>query len=176
MNVENSLNWKNFLVRKGYSRSELARVLGVAPPMVTEWINGKSNPGYKYIKKLHEIGMTEEEIFCDTESDVGASKQKQANFDCGVFLKRKGLKQQEAADMLGVTQATISNWCKGKTPDYGTVVQLIRLGMGAEELFGKELAKILKSNDIEASGNFDAGVFESKVEKIVLKMKERGII
>lgn len=68
------------------------------------------------------------------------------NFDFNMFLRRKGLKQQEAADMLGVTQATISNWCKGKTPDYGTIVKLIKQGMTLQELFGDELAAELVNN------------------------------
>lgn len=67
-------------------------------------------------------------------------------FDFIKFLRRKGLKQQEAAELFGVTQATISNWCKGKTPDFLTVEKLIGHGLTAQELFGDEIGLRLMKN------------------------------
>lgn len=67
-------------------------------------------------------------------------------FDFIKFLRRKGMKQQDAAKLIGVTQATISNWCKGKTPDFGTVEKLISHGLTAQELFGEEVGTKLMEN------------------------------
>ena len=61
-------------------------------------------------------------------------------------MNRLGLKQQQAADLIGVSQATISNWCKGKTPDYGTISKLITYGMTAQEIFGEKLGNELIKN------------------------------
>ena len=58
-----NVDWTGFLDRKGLSKSEAARLLGAAPAMMTEWIKGKANPTYKYLKKLCEIGMTAQEMF-----------------------------------------------------------------------------------------------------------------
>lgn len=60
-----NLNWISFLERKGLSKSDAARLLGAAPAMMTEWMKGKANPTYKYLKKLCKIGMTAQEMFGD---------------------------------------------------------------------------------------------------------------
>lgn len=168
------MDWKHFLERKRISRSELARLLGVAPPMVTEWMNCKSRPGYKYIKKLHEIGMTEIEIFCDVEGEAKCEKKEQAVFDCNMFLNRKGLTRKELAEKLGFKETAVGNWCAGNsTPNYCTIAELIRLGIVAEELFGSNLAEILRKNEKESPANHDAVTFEARVEDIVLGMKKK---
>ena len=102
------------------------------------------------------------------------------NFDFNMFLRRKGLKQQEAADRLGVTQATISNWCKGKTPDYGTIVELIKQGMTMQELFGEEVAALLVKNSsgtLPPQEILNNAVFRGGMEDIVMEvLKAKGVI
>ena len=94
-------------------------------------------------------------------------------------MNRKGLKQQQAADLIGVTQATISNWCKGKTPDYETLSKLITFGMTARELFGKELGDELVKNSSADSGlppAFDTPEFKQGVARAIEDLKKIGVI
>lgn len=60
---KDTVDWKGFLDRKRINKSEVARLLGAAPAMMTEWGKGKSDPSRKYLKKLCEIGMTAQEMF-----------------------------------------------------------------------------------------------------------------
>lgn len=100
-------------------------------------------------------------------------------FDFNLFMNRNGLKQQQAADLIGVTQATISNWCKSKTPDYGTIAKLITFGMTARELFGKELGDELVKNSSVDSGlpaAFDTPEFKQGVARAIEDLKKMGVI
>lgn len=47
------------------TKAKLARLVGAAPPIVTGWMNGKNEPGRKYLKRLCAIGMTAYEMFGD---------------------------------------------------------------------------------------------------------------
>lgn len=103
------------------------------------------------------------------------------HFDFNKFMQRKGLKQQEAADLIGVSQATISNWCKGKTPDLGTVERLIGFGITAQEIFGDELGDQLFKNSAvvpkpPASVYGDPEFKESLEELIVDILKKKGVL
>lgn len=92
-------------------------------------------------------------------------------------MNRNGLKQQQAADLIGVSQATISNWCKGKTPDYETLSKLITFGMTACELFGKELGNELMKNsmvDTQSQPPEIASMLKEGVLKAVLELKSEG--
>lgn len=97
-------------------------------------------------------------------------------FDCNSFLNRKGWKQRELAQRLNIGTSTVGMWCTGKsTPSYDVVVQLIKLGMTADELLGSEIAGILVKNsevDTEiASSIFDSPEFAENVKKILLEMQ-----
>lgn len=107
----------------------------------------------------------------------GPIEKGKAKFDCNAFLKRKNLTRKNLASMLGLNESAVGNWCAGiSTPNYSTIVELIRIGAVAGELFGKNLAEILKGNELEASGNVGPGLFEDRVVKVVLGMKEKGMI
>ena len=59
-----------------------------------------------------------------------------------------GLTQREVAKMLGVSPGLVGNWSSGHAlPSYQNVLKLIEIGMRADELFGKELARKLYEND-----------------------------
>ncbi len=103
------------------------------------------------------------------------------HFDFNKFMQRKGLKQQEAADLVGVSQATISNWCKGKTPDMGMIEKLIGFGITAQEIFGDELGDQLFRNSAVVSKS-TASVYgdpefkESLEELMVDILKKKGVL
>ena len=56
------------------------------------------------------------------------------------MIKEKGLTQQELADMLGVKQTAISNWCNGyNLPSTDKLLKLEKiLGCPISELLGKD--------------------------------------
>lgn len=62
--------------------------------------------------------------------------------DIKSFIAREGerqgvRKQEDLAQMLGVSDQTVSNWVKGKTfPTHETEYRLLTMGMTVEELFG----------------------------------------
>lgn len=66
------------------------------------------------------------------------------------FLAREGerlgiRKQEELAEVLGVTDQTVSNWVKGKTfPTHQTEYRLLTMGMTIGELFGPEIWETVK--------------------------------
>ena len=61
--MKDDLDWDGFLERKRLKKSEAARLIGAAPAMMTDWMNGKTQPSRKYLKKLCEAGMTAQEMF-----------------------------------------------------------------------------------------------------------------
>ena len=79
-----------------------------------------------------------------------ASLQKDDNvFNTGInaFMKRAGLSQRRLAQKIGTVNATVFNWCYGFTePNVKNVSELIKAGMSAEEIFGPEIAAMLKTN------------------------------
>ena len=100
-------------------------------------------------------------------------------FDCNSFLNRKGWKQRELAQRLNIGTSTVGMWCTGKsTPSYDVVVQLIKLGMTADELLGSEIAGILiKNSEVDteiASSIFDSPEFAENAKKILLEMQGKS--
>lgn len=97
-------------------------------------------------------------------------------FDFNQFLNRKGLKQQQAADLIGVTQATISNWCKGKIPDYETFSKLIGYGMTAQEMFGVEAGDELVRNSMNSRiipSDYNTPGFRAAVMNIFAEIEKK---
>lgn len=99
--------------------------------------------------------------------------------DCNSFLRRKNWAQKDLAERLNVATSTVGMWCTGKsTPAYAVIVELLKLGMTIEELFGKEIADmVLKNsgNDIMEKG-YDSPEFRKGVEETIADMKARGLI
>ncbi len=67
-------------------------------------------------------------------------------FDCNRFLHRNGWRQKDLAERLGLGTSTVGMWCSGKSnPPYEVIVELIKLGITPEELFGDEINEQLKA-------------------------------
>jgi len=66
------------------------------------------------------------------------------------FMQRKGIRnQQEFADILGLTQSTISAWNAGvRNPTYEICVELLKMGMTTDELFGVECSQKKNESDL----------------------------
>lgn len=97
-------------------------------------------------------------------------KKEETPFQAGVnaLLKRLGLSQRKLGERIGRSNMAVSQWCLGKhEPKVGDVDGLIRLGMKAEEIFGKELAGILLRNSDPDAANLD--------EKTLLEIKKKAM-
>lgn len=97
-------------------------------------------------------------------------KKEETHFQAGVnaLLKRLGLSQRKLGERIGRSNMAVSQWCLGKhEPKVGDVDGLIRLGMKAEEIFGKELAGILMKNSDPDAANLD--------EKTLLEIKKKAM-
>ena len=80
-------------------------------------------------------------------------------FDCNSFIRRMGWGQKDLAERLGVVTSTVGMWCAGKsTPAYAVIVELIKLGMTPEEMFGKELAQAFSTPPAMSDEEFEAKV------------------
>lgn len=80
-------------------------------------------------------------------------------FNCNAFLKRMGWTQKDLADKLGVGTSTVGMWCLGKsTPAYAIIVELFRLGITPEELFGDDIAGKFQKCVTESDRDFELRV------------------
>jgi len=97
--------------------------------------------------------------------------------DFSGFMSRKKISQVKLAKLLGVTQATISLYCKGKSSiGFDKIEKLIDLGITFEELFGAKAGKKLLANSINGmSGDIDP-VFEERVLAVLSKVSNSGTI
>ena len=93
------LDWEGFLKRMGLKKAETARLIGAAPAMMTDWIGGKNQPSWKYLKRLGMAGMTAQEMFGEEAGnalvrnsiDVKAGSQESA-LDLDTTIRREVFK------------------------------------------------------------------------------------
>lgn len=63
------------------------------------------------------------------------------------FLSRVRKEPKEISKELNTTVAAVSAWKTGKNfPSFDKIVELIKLGMTLEEIFGERLAKVIEEN------------------------------
>lgn len=87
-------------------------------------------------------------------------------FDCNTFIRRMGWTQKDLAQKLDVGTSTVGMWCVGKsTPAYSVMIELFKLGMTPEEMFGAEIAKIFGTPPRESDE-----VFERRVKAALLNL------
>lgn len=88
-------------------------------------------------------------------------------FDCSSFLHRMGWSQKDLADRLKIATSTVGMWCTGKsTPSYSVILELIDLGINAEELFGRNVADKFKEKAVID----DSTEFEERVRTALRKI------
>lgn len=83
---------------------------------------------------------------------------KQALKEAGVFstglnqfLKRIGSSKRAIAPKVGATAVCLSQWALGQTePKVSSLAALIAQGMTADEIFGKDIARVLMKNSSSA--------------------------
>ena len=108
------------LERMGYTQAELARLLGVSPAAVNNWVSGRTYPSDVRIAELERVlGPLR------PQSEVAQWLRGERD--------RAGLTQRELADRAKVSFVTISNTERGETaPQRGTIAKLANaLGVSA---------------------------------------------
>lgn len=67
------------------------------------------------------------------------------------FLARTGMTQTALAQKVGATKVCVSQWSTGKCePKVSSLAALIKEGITAEEIFGKDIARVLLKNSSSA--------------------------
>jgi DNA-binding transcriptional regulator YiaG len=101
------------------SQSDLAEKLDVSPGTVSNWETGKSQPDSDTVEKIKALGEQDE----DTEQEEEDTDEEETTPDSTRILQyireRFDLTQQELADLLDVTPATIGSWERGDTTPQG---------------------------------------------------------
>ena len=80
----------------------------------------------------------------------------QSNFSRGFssFLDRKGLKTQDVAKALGVTDSAVSSWKKGRAfPDVPNLLRLVELGLSLTEISSGVYALVIINKINERQAN-----------------------
>lgn len=101
------------------------------------------------------------------------------------FINRIGISShKELADRLGIKKRAVDSWSSGdRYPTYEMIGQLFKMGMTLEELFGREIANVvkaqLKAEWLEEQAKNADAAFERKAEfflkKIISKIDKTDI-
>lgn len=91
------------------------------------------------------------------------------------FINRTGIgSHKELADRLGIKKRAVDSWSSGdRYPTYEMIGQLFRMGMTLEELFGKEIANIVKAQLLEEQTKNAVAVFERKADYFLNKIFQK---
>lgn len=99
------------------------------------------------------------------------------------FLSRKRINKSEAARLLGAAPAMVTDWVKGKTePSRKYLKRLCKIGMTAQEMFGKEAGGMLLENSVTGNdGQLSPDIYKSVeflegVAKAIEDLKAKGKI
>ena len=101
------------------SQSDLADRLDVSPGTVSNWETGKSQPDSDTVEKIKALGEQDE----DTEQEEEDTDEEETTPDSTRIIQyireRFDITQQELADLLDVTPATVGSWERGDTTPQG---------------------------------------------------------
>ncbi len=88
------------------------------------------------------------------------------------FISRVGIKNhRELAEKVGVKKSAVDSWSSGERyPTHETEEKLLRLGMTLEELFGKEIAGIVRARILAEHAKDAISVFERKANFVLDKI------
>lgn len=156
MTVNYGERFRRFRRGYGYSQAELADLLGISQPLVSNYENGKVTPPNVILEKME--GLSSE--LSKDETKFGEWLRNQRN--------GRGLTQQELARMAGVSQIAISFIETGKTqsPQKSTIAAIEKALGRLPETIKSEIKKESKVSDLgEYLGPFPIGDWESNVEE-----------
>jgi transcriptional regulator with XRE-family HTH domain len=87
------------------------------------------------------------------------------------LLENKGILQKELADLCGVTQASVSGWMNGATPNSDKLTKLASvLAVSVEQLLGMDTdTRIRMADSAAVDSGGDNRVFESEMSRYQAK-------
>jgi transcriptional regulator with XRE-family HTH domain len=141
-NTNMDLNIKEYRIEFGLSQRQVSEATGIKSHLINAWEQGRGNPDYKeyQILKTYFEGLPKNE-----KSDAEWLRYNRKKF---------GFTQEELADNLQVTRATIVNWEKGKTtPNKMEKLSLQKLFQENKDELKKDLSKGIDTN--EQTDTFD---------------------
>lgn len=147
-----SKNLKKYMDEKGKTQREIADIVGVAAPTVSEWLSCKKYPRIDKIEILADyFGILKSDLIEDSTSSSLATPT-----EIGQLIKeariKKGLSRKDLAKQAGITENAISRYEKGTNNNMAPIK--IRI-----------IANILDLDPLELLGFKDLG---KQPEKIVV--------
>ena len=88
------------------------------------------------------------------------------------FISRVGIKNhKELAERLGIKKGTVDSWSSGERfPTHEMEEKLFRIGMTLEELFGKEIADVVRAQLLTEQAKDADAAFERKANFFLNKI------
>ena len=137
--------------KQGFTQKELARLLGTVQGVYSKWERGVYEPDYENLSMLACIFDVSIDFLLSDYIEISKDKylrmQESYLIISNVFPQRlkelrqkKGLTQQEIADLVHVNRVTYTNWEKGKRePNFEIVIKLADLlEVSVDWLFGRK--------------------------------------
>lgn len=137
--------------KQGFTQKELARLLGTVQGVYSKWERGVYEPNYENLSMLACIFDVSIDFLLSDYIEISKDKylrmQESYLIISNVFPQRlkelrqkKGLTQQEIADLVHVNRVTYTNWENGKRePNFEIVIKLADLlEVSVDWLFGRK--------------------------------------
>ena len=137
--------------KQGFTQKELARLLGTVQGVYSKWERGVYEPDYENLSMLACIFDVSIDFLLSDYIEISKDKYLRIIENyliiSNVFPQRlkelrqkKGLTQQEIADLVHVNRVTYTNWEKGKRePNFEIVIKLADLlEVSVDWLFGRK--------------------------------------
>lgn len=145
-------NLKKYMDEKGKTQKEIAEIVGVAAPTVSEWLSCKKYPRIDKIEILaNYFGILKSDLIEEHTSSAMATPT-----EIGQLIKeariKKGLSRKDLAAKTDISEASITKWENGTNHNIAPIK--IRL-----------IANILDLNPLELLGFKDLG---KQPEKLVI--------
>ena len=137
--------------KQGFTQKEVARLLGTVQGVYSKWERGVYEPNYENLSMLACIFDVSIDFllsdYIEFSKDKYLRMQESYLIISNVFPQRlkelrqkKGLTQQEIADLVHVNRVTYTNWEKGnREPNFEIVIKLADLlEVSVDWLFGRK--------------------------------------
>lgn len=155
---------KELCIQKGIEQKQLAIMVGVSQPTVSDWFNNKKNPRGERLDKLSEVlGVSRAYLLGYAEEPSQPPKTAlMPSAEDPAYINRilearkaSGLSQKYVAMTLGVAGPSVSNWESGKTkPTPENFISLAQLfGVTVDYLMGVDDAPPIQVKEEQPAQN-----------------------
>ena len=136
---------KRLRSERGISQAELASKLSLSPALIGLYEVGKRKPSYEVIEALSDFFGVSTDFLLGRANEKKTENSAIATVSRNItqLLEKTGKTQLDLAESVGVTQAAVSNWCRGdKMP---RISKLDRIA----EFFGVSRTQLMDGCDAE---------------------------